>query len=146
MNCDGYQEMVSVLLDNELKDANAKDLFGHLEGCAACRGALRSNVELRSDLKEDVPPQAPGELDDKVLSVIHKIDRRPEPGQRVHLAVWRRTVSMPVPLAAVLAGLLLVAGLGVTSFWSPFRKMQEPQVRIVYITALPTVEVQGYFP
>lgn len=147
MKCDEYQEQVSALIDNELADEELVLLFTHLSECAACRATLRSELELRANLKEDVPPLAPKELDEKVLSNVSKTEGQPKARRAVRRAIWQRTVSIPWPLAAVIAGLFLIGGLAVTSVWSPFSKPPaEPQVRVVYVTALPTVEVHGYFP
>jgi anti-sigma factor RsiW len=144
MKCDEYEEMVSGMIDNELADPESEQLFGHLSKCAACRAILRSELELRANLKEDLPPLAPKELDEKILRTLSS-DSGQLPARRiVRKVVWQRNVSMPWPLAAAIAGLLLVGGLAATSVWSPFSK--QPQVRIVYVTTLPTVEVNGYFP
>jgi anti-sigma factor RsiW len=144
MNCVEYEEQVSALIDNELADQESELLFTHLSKCATCRATLRSELELRVSLKEDVPPLAPKELDEKILSLAPKVKPQPSARTVMRKAAWQYHVSMPWPLAAAIAGLFLIGGLAVTSVWSPFNK--QPQVRTVYITALPTVEVNGYFP
>ena len=144
MNCVEYEEQVSALIDNELVDQESEVLFTHLSTCETCRATLRSELELRASLKEDVPPLAPKELDVKILNTVSKVDRQLGAQTVMRKAVWQRRVSMPWPLAAAIAGLFLIGGLAATSVWSPFNK--QPQVRTVYITALPTVEVNGYFP
>lgn len=146
MKCDEYQEQLSALIDNELADREVEGLFLHMSGCVACRAALRSQMELRSGLKEDLPLLAPKELDEKVLSTVSRAEGQLVGRRVMRRAVWRRHVSMPWPLAAAISALFLIGGLAVTSVWSPFSKTPEPQVRIVYVTALPTVEVNGYFP
>ncbi|MGA3246529.1 MAG: zf-HC2 domain-containing protein [Bacteroidota bacterium] len=143
MNCVEYEEQVSALIDNELADQESELLFTHLSKCATCRATLRSELELRVSLKEDVPPLAPKELDEKVLSAVSRAEQQLDARKMTRKAVWQHHVSMPWPLAAAIAGLFLIGGLAVTSVWSPFNKTQ---VRTVYITALPTVEVNGYFP
>jgi hypothetical protein len=146
MKCDEYQEQLSAMIDNELGDGEVEGLFLHMGGCAVCRAALRSQLELRSGLKEDIPLLAPNELDEKVLSTVSRAGAQLDGRRVMGRAVWQRHVSMPWPLAAAIAGLFLIGGLAVTSVWSPFGKIPEPQVRVVYVTALPTVEVNGYFP
>jgi anti-sigma factor RsiW len=147
MKCDEYQEQVSALIDNELPDEDAKGLFEHMGGCVACRATLRSALELRANLTEDVPLLAPRELDQKVLGTVARAERQLGSRRVIRHVVWQRNVSMPWPLAAAVAGLFLIGGLAVTSVWSPFSKPPaEPQIRTVYVTALPAVEVQGYFP
>ena len=146
MKCDDYQEQLSALIDNELADREVEGLFLHMSGCVACRAALRSQMELRSGLKEDLPLLAPKELDEKVLSTVSSAKARIDGRRAMSQAIWQRHVSMPWPIAAAVAGLFLIGGLAMTSVWSPFGKIPEPQVRVVYVTALPTVEVNGYFP
>jgi anti-sigma factor RsiW len=146
MTCDEYEEQVSTLIDNELADRESELLFAHLSECATCRATLRSTLELRANLKEDVPLLAPKELDEKVLRMVSRSERQLDARKVTRRTALQRNVSMPWPLAAAIAGLFLIGGLAVTSVWSPFSKTPEPQVRIVYVTALPTVEVNGYFP
>jgi len=146
MKCDEYQEQLSALIDNELGDGEVEGLFLHMSGCGVCRATLRSQLELRSGLKEDSPLLAPKELDEKVLSTVSRAEAQIDNRRLMSRPVWQRHVSMPWPLAAAIAGLFLIGGLAVTSVWSPFGKIPEPQVRVVYVTALPTVEVNGYFP
>lgn len=147
MKCDEYEEQVSALIDNELEDQASELLFVHLGECAACRATLRSGLQLRANLREDVPLLAPKELDEKVLTNVSRAETKLGVQRQAHrAAVWQRNVSMPWPLAAAIAGLFLIGGLAATSVWSPFSKPPAPQVRTVYVTALPTVEVNGYFP
>jgi anti-sigma factor RsiW len=146
MKCDEHQEQLSALIDNELADGEVEGLFLHMSGCVACRAALRSQLELRSGLREDLPLLAPKELDEKVLSTVSRAEAQIDARRVMSRAVWQRHVSVPWPLAAAIAGLFLIGGLAMTAVWSPFGKIPEPQIRVVYVTALPTVEVNGYFP
>ena len=143
MNCDKYEEQLSALMDNELKDEEAKSLFGHLNSCEACREAFRSAQELRSNLREVVPPMAPAELDEKVMSLIPHTRTYAGDRKAIRIVAWRRRISLPLPVAAVLAILLMVgsAALSLKVFES-----QRTQTQTIYITTLPAVDVYGPTP
>jgi anti-sigma factor RsiW len=138
MTCEQYEEQVSALIDHELNDEETQVLFVHLSTCRACRHSLQSVLELRSGLSEEVAPMAPKELDQKVLNVMSiakhlKGDRKPARGY-----VWTRRISIPVPIAAAIATILIAGSIAVSAL---VRNTQT-----VYITTFPVVEVQGYTP
>jgi anti-sigma factor RsiW len=138
MTCGQYEEQVSALIDHELKDEEAQELFVHLSTCRMCRRSLQSVLDLRSGLGEEVSPMAPKELHEKVLNVMpiskrFEADRKPARGH-----VWTRRISIPLPIAATITIILIAGSIAVTSL---VRNTQT-----VYITAFPVVEVQGYTP
>jgi len=138
MTCDTYEEQISALIDHELKDEETGMLFAHLSTCRTCRNSLQSVLDLRSDLGEQVPPMAPKELDEKVLHSetrpkLYDGDRKP-----MTLLVWKRRISMPVPIAAAITIVLIAGGVALSSLMS--------KTQTVYITAFPAVEVRGYMP
>lgn len=143
MNCDVYEEQLSALMDNELGDEQAKSLFGHLNTCEACRGAFRSAQDLRSSLREQVPPMAPAELDQKIMSLIPHTKRYIGDRKAARIVGWRRRVSLPLPVAAIVA-ILLVLGSAALSY--RLSETQKTQTQTIYITTLPAVEVYGPTP
>ncbi|HTY37755.1 MAG TPA: zf-HC2 domain-containing protein [Bacteroidota bacterium] len=143
MNCDQVQVMLGPLMDNELTDAEAEGVYRHLGTCIQCRGIVRSHLEVRAALLEDPQPQAPPELDARIMNAVGTPVPRSIAGSIMRASLWRRHIAIPLPVAAIIAGLFFFGSLALSSVWSPFAK---PQVRIVYITTLPTVEVQGYMP
>jgi len=54
MTCDEYQEQVSQYIDGELNDKNSGGLFKHLSVCGECRSFLRSTLELRSKIHDEM--------------------------------------------------------------------------------------------
>jgi predicted anti-sigma-YlaC factor YlaD len=50
MNCRDYQQMISKLVDLELKAAASAELFEHLGKCAECRGFLDTMMKLTAEL------------------------------------------------------------------------------------------------
>jgi anti-sigma factor RsiW len=133
-----YEEQVSALIDNELNEEEAELLFRHLSACPSCRRSLRTVLDLRSDLKEQEPPLAPAELDEKVLrrAVVEKRyvgDRKP-----MAIRMWKRRISIPMPVAAAITIILIVGSVVLSSLWT--------KTQTIYVTTLPVVEVKGYSP
>ncbi len=54
MTCDEYQEQVSQYIDGELGDKESGPLFKHLSTCGECRSFLRSTLELRSKIHDEM--------------------------------------------------------------------------------------------
>jgi predicted anti-sigma-YlaC factor YlaD len=58
MNCADYQQMISRLVDLELKAAASAELFEHLGKCAECREFLDTMMKLTAELdKVGTPPE-----------------------------------------------------------------------------------------
>ena len=147
MTCELYEEQISALIDHELRDEEAEILFLHLSTCGTCRRSLRSVLDLRADFSEQVPPMAPKELDEKILKRTRLAHRASKDRRAIRFHVWTGRISMPVPVAAIIL-VFLIAGSLMISSMTRQRTMPPPEGRVeaVYITTLPTVEVQGYFP
>ena len=95
MTCDEYQEQVSQYIDGELGDRDSGILFKHLSSCAECRLFLRSTLELRSKIHDEMLMEAQNQL-------------QAQPS--------RLTTAFTLPLVALLAALFLF--LGITQFSS----------------------------
>ena len=138
MTCEMHEKQISALIDHELGDEEMGPLFAHLSTCPTCRGSLQSVLDLRSDLGEQPPLIAPKELDEKVLHSemrpkLFASDRKP-----ISLLVWKRRISMPVPIAAAIMIVLIAGSVALSSLWST--------TQTFYVTAFPAVEVRGYMP
>ncbi len=147
MTCELYEEQISALIDHELRDEEAEMLFVHLSACPTCRRSLQSVMDLRSDLGEQVPPMAPKELDETILKRARSAHRTSIDRKAIPFSLWTGRISIPVPVAAVIL-VFLIAGSLMVSSMTKQRTLQPPEGRVeaVYITTLPTVEVQGNFP
>ncbi|MFA6540915.1 MAG: zf-HC2 domain-containing protein [Bacteroidota bacterium] len=114
--CEDYQEMISVYHDNELSDGDTSKLFFHLGECSGCRMFMRSLIELRSAIGETKDP----------------IGRKQ--------SVWKRTLSISYPVAAVISVMILVS-----SFFLFQKLSEQPRIiektatEYVYMTAFPPV-------
>ena len=145
MTCDRYEEQLSALMDNELADDEAKELLLHMSGCALCRATLRSQLELRSSLREDLPPQAPKELDERILIGVQR--RHPGKPDRVAIPVtfWQRRLSVRTPAVALTAVVLVLGSFLLSSLWFESRQISRGDAtQTIYLTAVPTVEVRAY--
>ena len=146
MTCEGYQEQVSQLVDNELGERESPALLAHLSTCKECRGFLNSALRLRSGLQEDAPLMAPNRLDQKVLGTVPS-ERRGDPDRRpVRSFAARRKISLPLPVAALVMVLLMALIAATSSLWYPaIHPEAEARAQTVYVTTYPTVEVDGYY-
>ena len=145
MTCDEYQEKVSALIDNELADHESELLFTHMSGCAECRATLRSELELRANLREDIPPLAPRELDARVLTAAK--NRRPtEPDRPAFPAmIWQRRLSMRIPVVAAAVFVLIFGSVLLSSMWAESNQTADVRrIQTVFLTAVPAVEVRAY--
>ena len=97
MTYDEYQEQVSQYIDGELSDGESERLFKHLSGCAECRSFLRSTLELRS------------KIHDEMLMEV-EITSRAMPS--------RFTSAFTLPLVALLTAFFLF--LGISQLSSPY--------------------------
>jgi predicted anti-sigma-YlaC factor YlaD len=104
MDCE-FTEKVSLLLDAELTPDDALRVKEHISVCPACQQAQSDYLSLRREIKAyDFQPQPRPFAQQRTLARILNKGKLP---------LWRRRVSMPVPLMALL--LAVVVGLGVWS-------------------------------
>jgi anti-sigma factor RsiW len=145
MKCEGYQEQLSALIDMELEDGEAEELFRHMSGCITCRSVLRSQLALRFALREDVPPVAPEDLDEKVFAAVRSQRQRESDRPAIPATIWRRRLSLRVPVVAVAACLLIVGSVVLSTIWAESNQTADVrQVQTVFLTAVPAVEVRAY--
>ncbi len=144
MVCEDYQEQASRLVDNELGEHESPTLFAHLSTCRECRRFLHATLQLRSGLQEQAPVVTPAHLDGKVLGSLPAKRQYAPDRVAVQRSLWKRRVSLPAPVAAAMIMLLMLGSAVLTALW--FRD-SEPgyQTRTIYVTALPAVEVQGFY-
>lgn len=145
MNCESFEIQVSAYIDRELPDHDAETLFKHLGVCGSCRKVLSDALEVRSGLREQEPLLAPEELDENVLRIVRsrrdwQPDRDAVPG-----SIWQRRLSLRVPVVAVAASVLVFVSLIVSSIWLESSQQNgNAKVQTLFLTAVPTVEVQAY--
>lgn len=100
MDCE-FTEKVSLLLDAELAPLDALRVKEHISVCPACRQAQSDFLRLRREIKAyDFQPK-PFAKAGTLARILHS-EKPP---------LWRRRVSMPLPLIVLL--FTIVVGLGV---------------------------------
>jgi len=138
MNCEGYQEQISQLIDNELDDGEAIGLYGHMSTCRDCREFHRSSLQLRSMLLE-----SESILQSEAV-VRRKETRRGAPRvQKQPLSFIRGSFSISRVAAAILATLMLVAGGIASTLWLQTSAGPSHE-NVEYIMTYPPVEVRGF--
>ncbi len=93
--CVEFERLISDQLDSELPEAEARALSEHLRDCASCREFADSCRRVR-DVIQRLPQ--PTEAAPSLL-----------PQRAVNVPWWRRRLSVPMPVAAGIA-ILLIGG------------------------------------
>lgn len=100
MNCD-FTEKISLLIDDELSDAEATEVTAHLAVCHTCRRSREDFLRVRSEIKSYA--SAPDFVAQRrALLQILASEKTP---------LWRRRIALPAPVFALL--LLALIALGV---------------------------------
>lgn len=140
MTCDERQAEISALLDGVLPDDAAKELFGHMGTCTACRRFHAAGAAVREAVRLEKPAPFPQELHRRIAAELSKARPVQPPGGESMIDRLRRMLTMAfrVPAPAAIATLLLAALLGVVAA----RTVLAPQPRERHIIVVfPTVEV-----
>ena len=140
MTCMETQEHVSQFIDGELSEQEKGSMFSHLATCRACQEFLGDALRLRSGIGEEKElMRTPVSTWDQAK--VKRVSSAPSPTSRLTWIRLRR-VSLPLPIAAVIAFFLIAASAVVTL--STLEGGNEPAPKEVILISLPMVEVQGY--
>lgn len=121
MNCDEAQELITALVDQELRDAERSSLEVHLTECARCRWAREEERALKQAIRRAGQGiVAPDELRDRILSNPRIFPAKSRPARS-----WRDYIR-PTPhmLRPTLAIALILAFALPTLYW--FKERSEP--------------------
>jgi predicted anti-sigma-YlaC factor YlaD len=99
-------EILSAYFDGELTGYWAEKIENHVAGCLSCRQALDSLGNLRDNLMEIQDPD-PRESMDRVWQRL-AVSRESMAFQRG--PVWTRRISLPFPIVALAASVIMVLG------------------------------------
>ena len=100
------REILSAYFDGEVPALWERQIAEHVAGCQRCTAWLRELENTRRLLSEEEVQSW--------RTPMERVRRRilaHAPSERSRIAVWRRQISVPVPVAALAAALLLVFGI-----------------------------------
>ncbi len=140
MDCEHKQEQLGRLLDGEMPARDQGDLFAHLGGCGECRRWFDTVTSIRVAVGRDREVIARAADAIQLPSLAPVASRR----SRGNMRSWR----LPVPMAAVLAIVLVAGGALVGARWSRLAveagqlAAQAGRAPVVVICSLPEVTVR----
>lgn len=140
MDCEHRQEQLGRLLDGEAPALDQGDLFAHLGGCDECRRWFDTAIRIRAAAGRD------REEVGRAADAIPLPSLAPAAARRTRRAVhvWR----LPVPMAAVLAIVLVAGGALAGARWSRLAAeagqlaSRAGRAPVVVICSLPEVTVR----
>src|SRR3990172_486803 len=98
MTHDHFQEQISRLLDNDLREEESTSLFTHMASCRECQEFLRSCLRLRSGLAADSLP-VPASTDKKLRQQFSQVA---VPRAVSAQSVWSRHIAVRFPTLVLL--------------------------------------------
>jgi predicted anti-sigma-YlaC factor YlaD len=120
------RQIISAYLDGEIDSPWDTAIAEHLASCQACRSLHARLAETRRALKEE--PAADWHAP---MERVRRALRAETPPRRHEPAVWERRVSLPLPVVALAAALVLF--FGITLALTQLR----PRIGLVRITKAP---------
>ena len=132
MKCDEAQELITALVDQELRDPERSSLEVHLTECARCRWAREEERALKQAIRRAGQGiLAPDELRDRILSNPRIFPAKSRSARRWRDYIW----PMPHMLRPALAIALILAFALPTLYW--FKERSEP----IAVAALETYDL-----
>jgi predicted anti-sigma-YlaC factor YlaD len=146
MNCNWYQEQISMLIDRELDDEHATDVFHHLGRCADCRAFLQGTQRIQVHMAHIPLPPVPLSLDARVRTIPLKQGWRAALlSFQTGVSWWKRRLAIPVPAFGALM-LMLLASLAVMIGLLGKPQVQAEPAPTTYIMSLSPIEVHPLSP
>ncbi|MGN1001691.1 MAG: zf-HC2 domain-containing protein [Oscillospiraceae bacterium] len=108
--CERIQELISLLLDGELSEAEEQTVREHIADCAECREMYEAFAAVSDAMRADAAP-VPDGLHEKIMDGVRAAGRK-KPGRVIHL---RRYVTAAACLVVIL-GAVLALGRGGMGF------------------------------
>lgn len=143
MTCNEVQPLISAFIDAPLRSDDAAPVFSHIGNCSVCRTFLQGSIRMRAMIARIPSPPVPPELDARVLGIPLVPHHSPRPHRRGSppVSLWQQRLRVPLP--ALAAGLTLFILTTALSLWLWLNPLREGQQEVVYVFAIPQVEVFG---
>jgi anti-sigma factor RsiW len=140
MRCDTFTELVCLFVDGELAAERQNDMFRHLGECLECRSFLQGLLKIR-EIQHREQVTFPAEIDRVVLNAVNA--QKPT---RV-VSLWRKSISLPVPIAVAAAILVIVTGVLASSLLLPSEQARRQSTPNTYVQSeIPTANVIYVLP
>ena len=107
MSCD-FTEKISLLIDGELSEHEAREVQRHLTGCAACQEARADFLSFRSEISNYNPSLHPAAQANALKQILGQSVERPKATSVKPKLGWSWSFA---PRAVAFASLILIAGL-----------------------------------
>jgi anti-sigma factor RsiW len=117
MECKEFRQLLDLYVDGELSPEASFSALEHMETCVRCKQAQNQLLLLRQAVKRVVKQsEPPSDLVRKVNRITkspwHRWPRFLGPPQtEAHVSFWRRKVSVPIPVFALLLFTVLIGGI-----------------------------------
>ena len=142
LTCNQCEQHISEYLDDRLAETGACEMHAHCSECKKCRSFLNALLKMNLVSRRMGRVEIPAALDARVRSAIivsGKVQRH-----QLLFTLTRKRISIPIPIAAVLA--IFVLTIGVYSWIGPrdrTRAPVSPRQVVTRVMSLPTIRIEN---
>ena len=108
MNCNKFQEQISLLIDNKLSLEEVKELMKHLESCSNCKQLLDDFVKVKKVLSTKPKINISDNFTDSVMDQIYKTEHKKKDNNIIHINIKKYFVFAASFLFIVSASVFFV--------------------------------------
>lgn len=87
MNCNKFQEQISLLIDNKLSLEEVKELMKHLESCSNCKQLHDDFVKVKKVLSTKPKINISDNFTDSVMDQIYKTEHKKKDNNIIHINI-----------------------------------------------------------
>jgi len=108
MNCNKFQEQISLLIDNKLSLEEVKELMKHLESCSNCKQLHDDFVKVKKVLSTKPKINISDNFTDSVMDQIYKTEHKKKDNNIIHINIKKYFVFAASFLFIVSASVFFV--------------------------------------
>jgi CO dehydrogenase/acetyl-CoA synthase beta subunit len=108
MNCNKFQEQISLLIDNKLSLEEVKELMKHLESCSNCKQLHDDFVKVKKVLSTKPKINISDNFTDSVMNQIYKTEHKKKDNNIIHINIKKYFVFAASFLFIVSASVFFV--------------------------------------